>query len=310
MKIALFGSTSQIAKDLIKSFTKFDHFDLILFARHTDVVCEWLSSENIVGSFTVATYSEFNFNCNYDVIINFVGVGNPSSTSSMGSSIFHITEYYDNLALKYLKNKPNCRYLFLSSGAAYGSDFEKCVNNDSIAVIPLNNFQSTDWYGMAKLYAECRHRAMNTLPIVDIRVFNYFSHTQNLKASFLISEIINAIKNNILLKTSADNIIRDYIGPVDFHKLVSAILSSSPANDALDCYTNHSVDKFTILNSMSEKYNLKYEIVKEKMGVNATGNKINYYSMNKKALYYGYKPIFTSLENILSETKILLNSRP
>jgi hypothetical protein len=46
-------------------------------------------------------------------------------------------------------------------------------------------------------------------------VFNYFSHTQDMNARFLITDIVRAIKNKKIFKTSADNIVRDFITPLD-----------------------------------------------------------------------------------------------
>jgi len=115
------------------------------------------------------------------------------------------------MALDYVQLYPQCRYLFLSSGAAYGCSFEATVDENTSAVIAINNFQSQDWYGVAKLHAECRHRSHPELPIIDIRVFNYFSRSQDISARFLITDILRAIRDKTVLKTSSDYIVRDFI---------------------------------------------------------------------------------------------------
>jgi hypothetical protein len=38
------------------------------------------------------------------------------------------------------------------------------------------------------LHAEAKHRALFNFSIVDVRVFNYFSHTQDMNARFLITD--------------------------------------------------------------------------------------------------------------------------
>jgi hypothetical protein len=41
-----------------------------------------------------------------------------------------------------------------------------------------------------------------------------------MNARFLITDIVRAIKNKKIFKTSADNIVRDFITPPDFYHLV------------------------------------------------------------------------------------------
>ena len=237
----------------------------------------------------------------FDAIINFVGVGNPAQAAAMGSSIFDITLQYDDLALNYVRQHSDCRYIFLSSGAAYGSSFDAPVDAQTKATIAINNLQPQDWYGVAKLHAECRHRSLAHLPIVDIRVFNYFSHTQDMEARFLITDIVRAIRDKTVLKTSADYIVRDFIGPDDFHQLVNAILTSPATNDVVDSYSKAPIDKLTLLSAMQLQFGLQYELVKTATGVNATGRKPHYYSLNKRATDFGYYPRLSSLDGLLAE---------
>jgi len=210
------------------------------------------------------------------------------------------------MVLDYLKTHPACRYLFLSSGAAYGSSFNEPANRDTVAAVAINNLAPHEWYGVAKLYAECRHRAYPELPIIDIRVFNYFSRTQDIAARFLITDILRALRDKTVLKTSPDYIVRDFLHPSDFYGLVSALLAAPPANAAVDCYSRAPIDKPTLLAAMQEKFGLQYEITGAAAGVNATGGKPHYYSLNTRAANFGYQPGLTSLEGILQEMKLKL----
>lgn len=305
MRIAILGATSQIAKDLIVSFSSASNNQLYLFARRPDEVATWLSSVALAGRYPADNFSEFAKH-DFDAVINFVGVGNPARTAAMGNTIFDITAQYDQLVLDYLQTHPACRYLFLSSGAAYGSGFKKPANQDTTASIAINNLAPHEWYGVAKLYAECRHRALSELPIIDIRVFNYFSHTQDIEARFLITDILRAIRDNTVMKTFADYIVRDFIGPSDFYKLVDALLLAPATNAAVDVYSRAPIDKPTLLNAMQEKFSLRYEVVESSAGVNATGGKPHYYSLNKHAADFGYQPSLTSLEGVLQESEKII----
>lgn len=170
-----------------------------------------------------------------------------------------------------------------------------------MAVIHINHPQPQDCHGVAKLYAECRHRSLAHLPIVDIRVFNYFSRIQDISARFLITDILRAIKSGETLITSSENIVRDYIGPDDFYQLVSLLLAVPTMNDAVDCYTSAPVAKMTLLQVMKDRFGLNYGVTDEPAGLNATGIKNNYYSTNRKAKVLGYVPKKTALETILTE---------
>jgi len=305
MRIAILGATSQIARDLIVSFSAEADKHLHLFARRPDEAAKWLMSVGLSGHYPVDEFSGFA-NHEFDAVINFVGVGNPAQALTMGNSIFNITLHFDQLVLSYLQTHPACRYLFLSSGAAYGANFNEPANRDTPAVVAINNLSSQEWYGVAKLHAECRHRAHPELSIIDIRVFNYFSHTQDISARFLITDILRAIRDKIVLKTSPEHIVRDFLHPSDFYKLVSALLFAPATNVAVDCYSRAPIDKSNLLVAMKEKFGLRYEIAEATASVNATGGKPHYYSLNTRAADFGYQPGLSSLEGIFQESEKIL----
>jgi nucleoside-diphosphate-sugar epimerase len=306
MRIAILGATSQIAKDLVLAFAKQDHHELRLFARRPEIVTQWLASVGLSEQHTVSDFAGFSTEAHFDAILNFVGVGDPAQAAAMGASIFDVTLKYDQIALSYLEQHPLCRYIFLSSGAAYGASFEAPVDKNTKATVAINNLQPQDWYAVAKLHAECRHRSLTHLPIIDIRVFNYFSHTQDMSARFLITDIVRAIRDKTILKTSSDYIVRDFIHPSDFYKLVVALLASPATNAVVDCYSKAPIDKPALLAAMQDNFGLRYESITTSAGVNTTGNKPHYYSLNIKAEYFGYYPKLTSLSSILLEASKLV----
>lgn len=305
MKIAILGATSQIAKDLVLSFAASSEHELALFARRPAAVRDWLADVGLADRYATFDFQDFTTDCPFDAILNFVGVGNPAQAAAMGATIFDVTLQYDELALSYLKQHPTCRYIFLSSGAAYGASFEAPVDAKSTASIAVNNLLPQDWYAVAKLHAECRHRSLSDLPIVDIRVFNYFSHTQDLSARFLITDILRAIRDGVVLRTSSDFMVRDFLHPSDFFQLVDSLLNAPPVNDVVDCYSCAPINKINLLTEMQETFGLRYE-TQEASGVNATGSKPHYYSLNKRAADFGYRPLLTSLEGVMKEAMTVL----
>ncbi|MDP3372040.1 MAG: NAD-dependent epimerase/dehydratase family protein [Candidatus Paracaedibacteraceae bacterium] len=308
MRIAILGATSQIAKDLITSFSVVTTRHLHLFARRPDEVTKWLASAGLLGRYPVNDFSEFSKQ-EFDAVINFVGVGNPAQAVAMGNSIFDITLRFDEMVLEYLQTHPACRYLFLSSGAAYGSSFNEPAKRNTPAVVAINDLAPHEWYGVAKLHAECRHRAHPELHIIDIRVFNYFSRTQDISARFLITDMLRAIRDKTVLKTSPDYIVRDFLHPSDFYNLVSALLAAPAANAAVDCYSHAPVDKPGLLAAMQKEFGLCYEVADATAGVNATGSKPHYYSLNTRAADFGYQPALTSIEGVLMEASAMLQHK-
>ena len=310
MRIAILGATSQIARDLIESFAALDTQTLVLYARRPQAVYEWLARVNLSERYAVHGFDAFGTHEHFDAIMNFVGVGNPAQAAAIGASIFDVTLKYDDMALDYVRQHPTCRYIFLSSGAAYGASFDAPVDANTCAMVPINNLQPQDWYGVAKLHAECRHRALAPLPIIDIRVFNYFSRTQDMETRFLITDIVRAIRDKTVLKTSAAYMVRDYLHPSDFYGLASAIVAAPATNAVVDCYSKAPIDKITLLAALQDKFGLQYEVVQTGAGVNATGTKPHYYSLNKRAGEFGYQPGLTSLDGILKEINKVANRTP
>ena len=310
MEIAILGATSQIAKDLIRSLSSRSDLKLKLFARRTDAVASWLRQSNLEGRHQVGDYHQFaDSTIEFDAVINFVGSGNPARTASMGSSILAVSNQYDELALTYLLKQPACKYIHFSSGAVYGSGFHAPATDTTPAQFCVNSLQSSDWYGLAKFYAECKHRALDQFSIIDIRLFSYFSYSADISARFLITDMLRAVISNDVFRTSKTNIYRDVAGPEQIAALVGCILSAAHINAAIDCYTKRPIDKMSLIEAMHTELGMSYEFVEEQMGLNATGNKPHYYSTSTKANdLFGYEPADTSLNIVLQQAHNLLKT--
>lgn len=318
--LALLGASSQIAKDLIVSLAAHGADELQLYVRDLDGAAAWLRARGLAGRCALFGYADYGRHA-HDAVINFVGVGDPQRAAAMGASIFAITRQFDDMAMQGLALAPRRRYIFLSSGAAYGSTFLEPANADTQARIAINALPPQEYYAVAKLHAEAIHRAHPDLPIVDLRVFNYFSRTQDLNARFFITDILRAIRDGVTLHTSPDYMVRDFLHPADFHRLVACVLAAPPQNAALDCYTRAPIDKPALLAAMGRQFGLDYRIAAagaDRAGgvdgaapaVNATGAKPHYYSLNRKAAGFGYHPAYTSLDGLLIEAAALLGRTP
>jgi nucleoside-diphosphate-sugar epimerase len=305
-RIAILGASSRIAGDLILWHCRQADIELHLFVRRPQEMLAWLEQRGIAGEIRVRSYKDFGADDAFFAVINFVGVGDPVKALSMGPDHLELTHRFDSLALDYVQRHPRCRYVFISSGAAYGSRFETPAEEESSAVFPLNALGKEDWYGMAKAHAECRHRAHSGLPIMDIRIFNYISETQDLSARFLVTDAIRAIRDRTVLMTSADRTVRDYLHARDFCALIDVVLAAPPANDVIDCYSRAPIEKTELLHALQEAFGLRYEVSSARTGINATGRKPCYYSLNRRAGRFGYAPEFTSLAGVLDAANAML----
>jgi nucleoside-diphosphate-sugar epimerase len=310
MRLAMLGATSEIAKDLVLSFSALQEVELALFARRPNEVAAWLKSVGLKEISEVLQIENFGVvDKRYDAVLNFVGSGNPARIAQLGSKITDITRYYDQKALDHVSLNPDCRYIFFSSGAVFGDVFTQPVTDDSAASVSVNSIHSGDWYGLAKLEAEIRHRRLQKLPIVDLRVFNYFSHTQNLTSSFMIAEVMRALLGKTMFATSTDDIVRDYLHPEDLFQLVQRVLQAPPANAALDCYSGAPVTKMKMLDALRSEFGLKYFLQKTDYYTDGNSAKSHYYSLSRRAEKFGYNPQLTSLQGVVLEAKQLLRKQ-
>lgn len=210
--------------------------------------------------------------------------------------------------LDYLNDHQDTLYINFSSGAVYGTDFSAPVDKLTCSRWDVNHISEADFYGIAKLNSEAKHRALKDMNIVDLRVFGYFSRFIDLKSCFLLSEIISCIKEGKEFVTTSDNIIRDYVHPKDLMLLIKLCIDKFFINDVFDVYSLKSVAKFEILDYFVSQYGLKCT-VKDSIRISAvTGIKDNYYSNSRKAEDIGYKPQFTSMDSIIQESLVILGS--
>jgi nucleoside-diphosphate-sugar epimerase len=310
--LAILGATSHIAKDFVVNAHRNFGTTFSLYGRRPGVVADFISRHNFPRDWDVGTFSDFAAETNkrvgrFGAILNFVGVGDPAKAKEMGAEIFSATWDSDQHALLYLERFPETPYIFASSGAVYGSDFNAPVTESSVATVPVNTLAPESYYGVAKLYAEARHRAIKNRTILDVRIFNYVSRTLDIDARFLITDIIAAIAGGELFRTTNQHMLRDYLHPEDFCSLVMACIAAPPGtNMPVDAYSRAPISKSELLTLSKDKFGLQFEFVDRAPTLNATGAKPFYYSENRVAETLGYRPRYSSAEGIAVEVSAIL----
>jgi len=248
MKIAILGSNSQVAKSLIHHL---GWHDLRLFCR---------AMEN---------YDKFG-NEKYDIVINCVGISQPSELRAKDPHVVPVTEKFDRLVLKYLPKHPKCKYIYFSSGI---------VNETSYST-----------YRQAKVEAEARHRA-SKYNCIDLRLYSFFSRYINLSSQFFIAEALRCMKANEIFKLSSIVVMRDYPSPLD---IAQFILKVKPGNRTYELFSKLPISTFALADLLKER-GLKYILTSGE--ISPTGIKQNFYPQS----HDGFTPKYTSLDVITEE---------
>lgn len=305
MKIAILGATSHIAKGLIVHFTQKDRYELFLFARSRERAADFLRTISARNIAAVSTIDEFGRG-GYDVVINCVGIGQPAKLKADPGLIFSVTEFHDNLVIEYLARYPACLYINFSSGAVYGANRSQPATDDTDSLLHMNHLAPENYYMVAKINSEAKHRSLSALNIVDLRIFAYFSRFIDLASQYVITDMITCIQNGKEFITGPNNMVRDYIHPRDLFALVEKCIERLSGNDAFDAYSLKPIDKFAMLACFQKEFGLTYTVDGNSRHASATGEKDVYYSVSRKAQALGYDPHYTSFDSVQEESRALL----
>lgn len=305
MKVAILGATSLIAQDLIRQWNQDNsEHELYLYARNMEKLSNFLLSLHTNAN--ASPLSSFPDKIKYDVIINFIGAGDPTKIREISNSIISITNFYDDLIINYLKCNGDCKYIFLSSGAVYGSNFKFPASESKKSEFLINNVKSCDFYALSKFLAEIKHRELSNYSIIDLRVFNYFSRFQSINDRFFITDLVRSIKRNECCDVSPDSMTRDYIHPEDFRGIIDCLIKVENVNQAVDCYSASPINKPQLLVMLEQQFGLKWKYSTNTNIISATHTKECYYSEYYALKKFGYSPKYTSAQTLNIEISALL----
>jgi len=308
MKTAVLGATGHVGLNLAKQLCSSSDHEVMLYCRSVEKAERLFQTEIRQQRISLLETDLSRVLANTpDLIINCVGYGDPAAVMKAGVEVFRLTEVFDNQVLAYLETHPDARYINFSSGAVYGTGFERAVLEEDATRIRVNDIQPVDFYRIAKLNAEAKHRACSRFHIVDLRLFNFFSRFIDLSTRFLISEIVTSLLDKIVFQTTDSDIVRDFISPSDLCDLVIRISSAEPMNAVFDARSLKPVSKMELLRVFSEKFGLEYNIDRKLEFAEATGKKNVYVSENRSAeRILGFQPKHTSMDTLVQETEAIL----
>ena len=299
MNIAILGSNSMIAMDIYKMFVQHTSHDVFMFARNPSLN----KSKYDIDFLDYAKFQDFD----YELIINFIGAGDQNKLILEKNNIISTSIKYDQMVMNYLVKNSKAKYIYISSGSVYLSDFNNpAKENDSIKICKSDLINEEKNYQYSKIIPELVHLAEKDLNIVNLRIFNYVSNSININQSFLISQIFKSIVDKKTFECNEINIYRDFISDTELFEIINLVNDSSFINDSFDCFSKKPISLYELLNLMKQLYNLNYNFLKTEI-INETGIKLNYFSDSHDLLKIGYKPKRTSAEIITSVAKEIIN---
>src|SRR6516165_934099 len=148
--IAILGATGTIGRSLAYSLARLSDM-LALFARNPSS----LANESWPAQVSVLALEEFEAR-SFDLVINAIGAGDPARIAAIGADILDVSRTWDERVLDTMG--PETRYVFLSSGAVYETQFAEPAAADGGLGLGLDDLSGIPHYTIAKLQAEARHR--------------------------------------------------------------------------------------------------------------------------------------------------------
>jgi nucleoside-diphosphate-sugar epimerase len=309
--IAIIGVTGYVGRSLVREcIDRAEYKVLHLFGRDIENIHSTLRDiglPHIPSSVFIHHIDEF-VNFEYDCVINASGVGDPLSLSKNPHVVFLATEQVDSMILEYQKEHASLLYINISSGACYGSDFSKALSESSLSVLHLENPGVFEYYSVAKMNSELKHRSLGEGRwIVDIRLFTFFSRYVPHDSSFLLSQIARSVVASEEFTTTHVDLVRDVVSSRELYQFVLCVSKASPRNCCLDIRSSKPLTKFELLQELQSKFKLKLKYSEAGSPVVPTKNV--YYSESNKFESIEYVPLRTSLEVVSEELFGLLEDK-
>jgi len=302
MRVAILGAGSYVSRAILPGLLRSTDWEAILHTRAPEPLTRWAVGRGLPRErISVLSSNEFGSRA-FDVVVNFVGAGDPRLVNEMGKDILAVTTEWDLRALEVLRQRPSTRYIFASSGVATGEDF--ALPREPGA--PLKAPAPGDHYARAKAEAEARHREHGDLSIVDLRLYGFYSAEMGARLGYLVCALLQSLLAGSVLTTDEHDIARDYLHPDDLVSAIAAVVRSMPLNGAFDLASVAPVRKFELLGRFHEKFDLQWQVKSS----TAKPNKLNYYSRDRALSGYGFVPKLSALEAVIDQATAFLADSP
>jgi nucleoside-diphosphate-sugar epimerase len=302
MRVAILGAGSYVSRAILPGLLRSTDWEAVLHTRAPEPLTRWAVGRGLPRErISVLSSNEFGSRA-FDVVVNFVGAGDPRLVNEMGEDILAVTAEWDLRALQVLRQRPSTGYIFASSGVATGEDF--MLPREPAA--PLKAPAPDDYYARAKAEAEARHREHGDLSIVDLRLYSFYSADMGARLGYLVCAMLQSLLAGSVLTTDEHDIARDYLHPDDLVSAIIAVVRSTQSNGAYDLASVAPVHKFELLRRFHEKFDLQWQV---KSSISKP-NKLNYFSRDRALSRYGFVPKLSALEAVMDQATAFLADSP
>ena len=173
-RIAILGATGYVGRSLAVMLASDPRARLSLFVRDVARAEGTLRALGVPESVQIHHIGTLHMH-GADVIVNATGIGSPLALQGNPRAIFEVTESMDALVIAYCKRYPGVRVFNISTGAIYGGRCGEPLLKAAEATFDPDAVRVADFYAVAKLASELKHRAYPEMPIIDLRLFSFFS---------------------------------------------------------------------------------------------------------------------------------------
>jgi nucleoside-diphosphate-sugar epimerase len=298
MRIAILGAGSYVSRAILPYLLRRSDWEALLYTRAPDHLKDWAVERHLPAERISIEASDAFGGRPFDVVVNLIGAGDPRLVVRMGDGILALTAEWDERVLQQVKKRPSTRYIFASSGAAAGGDFDTPRTQGA----PLRQPAGHDHYARAKADAEERHRALGDLSITDLRLYNFYSADMGAELGYLVCSMLQNVLDRSTFVSDEHDIARDYLHPEDLSTAMMAVLRSTPQNGAFDLASLGPVRKFELLRRFDRQFGLKWQIRPS----DCAPNKINYYSEDLSLRALGFEPKFSAMEAVIDQATAFL----
>jgi nucleoside-diphosphate-sugar epimerase len=298
MRIAILGAGSYVSRAILPYLLRRSDWEALLYTRAPDHLKDWAVERHLPAERISIEASDGFGGRPFDVVVNLIGAGDPRLVVRMADGILAVTAEWDERVLQQMRKRPSARYLFASSGAAAGGDFDAPRTQGAALRRPAAH----DHYARAKADAEERHRELGDLAITDLRLYSFYSADMGAELGYLVCSMLQNVLDRSTFVSDQHDIARDYLHPEDLSTAIMAVLRSTPQNVAFDLASLGPVRKVDLLRRFERQFGLKWKI----RPADSPPNKMNYYSEDISVRALGFEPTFSAIEAVLEQATAFL----
>lgn len=303
--IRIVGASSAIAQDFLRVTNRsVSGHSFHLYSRKFEFLDELkLSNLQVITH----NFDDFKTADECDVILNFIGLGSPSRVARESSRLEELDLEVDLACIRLLELNPEATYIYMSSGASYGSDFSSPAIDENELPQKSKFDLPRDTYGWVKRSTEARHRALPQYKIINIRIFGYASRNMDLDAGFLLSDLAKSLVTGNTVRISTEVAYRDFINPGFFHEDINFCLEKNIPNTSIDLTSSAPLGKGELVDALARIFGLK--VKREELPSHSDStSKRNYFSLSKRLRDFGFTNTYSAIDMVLEEFQAINKS--